>query len=692
MAPIIAFSSGCLGNGGYSSSSSPDPTDSSGLSSSSSSSSIGDETPGDSSSSSSDNGNQGGDVEPDTPLVIPPADAEETDPAVTIVPGSQLLSTLSATPFRSPIHTDYYGVSDASKIGVKESEMSRVLYHVPTSGAKVYNAADYNITPNGEKNTVNLNNLLTSLQDVEGIKTLVFEKGTYTFSSTINIQNIEDLYIVGAPSDFVFSTWCTAFSVKNCVNLHFNDISLDYNPSSVVAGTVKSCDTSAKTVTISLYDEFNLSDARYNGGVINYGSYMEFTSAGGEAHPNPEGNLLYNSTGDNVKSISGGSYNASANELTLTFTSLKEVAAGTQVSVAFTMYENGVFIISDCENLYMEGCNIYHTTGMAINLNSVTNAYLNRTNLMLKPGSKRLMTATADGLHVFDGCGDLVLTGSLFENSHDDSINIKSFYKKVTSNYMRQITCTSSSTHTDCPIKAGDVIEIYNPENFELINTYTVKEVNRSLLTYTIEVNKMITEDISGMILGNVTRSPKVRINNCIFRNKRNRGILLQSRESEISGNAFYNIAHGAISLHSALDIFAEAIVPGNVTISNNKFINNNHGYGLHGDVAVFATGSNNDGCAGAVRNIKVENNFFYGNGQAAVYLRSTGDNVVQNNLFYNICAKYSNNAHCAAVYILQSTGASILNNRAVFANANSNFSFISEGADASYTHSNNTY
>ncbi|MBQ9709643.1 MAG: right-handed parallel beta-helix repeat-containing protein [Clostridia bacterium] len=614
-------------------------------------------------------------------------------PANKEVDGEELIQTMMSTPYRLAITNAEYGLTDASKVGADQQAFSKVLYPVPDDSefAHVYVAADYGITKDGEKNEKNFNTLVSSLKNVEGLKKIVFEEGVYRFTTTLKINGVNDLYLVGNNTEFVFENWCIGYNVTNCENIHFNEISTDYDPSPVVSGTVKSFDEAQKSVTISLYDEFDLSDSRYNGGTISYGSYMEFAEdKNGELHPNYKANLLYNSTGDHVANITAGKYDAAANELTLTFKTVKSVSAGTPVSVAFTMYEYATYVVEDCQNVYLEGCNIYCSAGMTFMFNSVTNSYLNRTNLMLKPGSKRLMTATADGFHGNDCCGDLFITGSIYENSHDDSINICSFYKKITQNAAKQIVCESSSVHTNFPIEVGDVIEVYDPATFERKGTYTVESVNNSLLKYTIGVNKFVKDDFSGCIVGNVTRSPKVKINDCIFRNKRNRGILLQSRNCDISNNAFYNIVHGAISLHSALDIFAEAIVPGDVTVTNNKFFNNNLGYGLDGDVSVFAYGNTGKGFAGSIKNITVANNFITGNGQSGVSIKSGGNCTVSNNLFYDICRRYSNESLYAAVRIIISENITVNNNCVVMSNATESFAVVKNNDESSVTENGN--
>ncbi len=596
----------------------------------------------------------------DLDLTFPTATPEAAESTPTAVSKNQLVNTLNGTPYRSPISsTDTY-LTDASKVGADERAFSRVLYPVPIGGNdyNYYNANDYGVSPsNTSSNTRDLNNLISQLSSVEGAKVIVFEAGTYYFSGTINISNMEHVYLAGNNTNFVYTSWCTAIKVTQSNNIHLNGISIDFNPSPVVAGTIVS--TSGKTVTIQLDSEFSLLSAMYNNGKINYGSYMEYTTdSNGMYYPLATGNLRYNSPGDGQLMITGGSYTAGSNQLTLTFASNlgSSAASGVRVSVAYTMYEYPCIAVKGGEGFYMEGCNIYTAAGMGIHLASVKNTYLNRTNIMLKNGSSRLMTVTADGIHAKDCLGDLQVTGSILESSHDDSMNVGSLYKTVNSYNMRTVTCTTSQGNEHYPIQAGDVIEIYNPANFTLFGEYTVQSVTVAVNSYTLTLNRSITSDITGYLVGNVTRSPKVKVNDCIFRNKRNRGILLQTRDSDISGNTFQNIIHGPMQVHSTLDTFSEALVPRNITITNNKFINNSRGLASgEGDIRIFADGQSG-AATGAIKNITIQNNYFYDGYRLGVYCQSAANSTISNNLFYSMGSAPVQTSYCTNVSVTNNT------------------------------------
>lgn len=129
-------------------------------------------------------------------------------------------------------------------------------------------------------------------------------------------------------------------------------------------------------------------------------------------------------------------------------------------------------------------------------------------------------------------------------------------------------------------------------------------------------------------------------IENNIIRNKRNRGVLAQFRNSRICNNAFINVLHGAIMVHSVADAFKEAIVPRDIEISGNKFIANNGLSGLSGDVYAAVWGQNGETVSGTITGISIKNNFFYGSTQSGVYMRGGGKSEICNNFYYDICRK----------------------------------------------------
>ncbi|MBE7087881.1 MAG: hypothetical protein E7369_06245 [Clostridiales bacterium] len=601
-----------------------------------------------------------------------------------------LVTSLSNGYYSKNLKTsDFCGLTDPSVVGAKQKNMSDVRYPVPSDKefAHVYNVADSGILPTNTDNSGALNILLKSLKTVDGLKKVYFPAGVYKFSATINVTSLKDVYLVGEDTvEFMMTEWTEAVVLKDSENIHFNQIDFDYLVSSTVTGKVVSANDDNKTVTVKINDGFDMTDYRYNGGKIKYGNFMEFIqdSRTGDYFPNSNGMLVYNSTGDQVNMIENGVYNATERELTLTFGAnyYKRPQVNSVVSVGYTMYENFTIKMDECKDFYMESCNIYSSVGMTFGFYSSENIYLNRTNVVLRDGSNKLMTATADGLHTNDCLGDLFVSNSIIENTHDDAINVCTFYKKVTAVSGNVITCTAPNAAANFPTKVGDKLEIYNGETMEIIKSYTVTDVASYGLVYEITVDKRVRDVEEGHLVGNLTRTPKLVVENCVFRNKRNRGILCQTQNSVIKNCSFYNIIHGSISLHAAFDgFFNEGLIPRNVTVEGCKFINNQ---GSIASADVFIERHGGTIVAGAIKNITVRNNFFNGNFNSGISFRGAGDCTAENNLFYNEKSlDDASNYYLAS--IVKSENVTLKNNLVFFANQRDEYEMVYE-SDASGT------
>ncbi len=607
----------------------------------------------------------------------------------TMVNENDLLTSLRGSSYKDWIDCETnVGLRDIADVGVDQAEMSNVLYPVPENGT-VYVAEDFGMGVSIGNNGRPLNTLLASLTTVEGVKKIIFGPGVYHFSTTINLKGLSDVSLCGSASGethFIFDSWISIFNMDECTNIHINDLTFDFDPSPTIGGTIVSFNSTKKQIVIAVPQEFDLTDPLYNNGKISYGSYMEFIySESAKAYlPDPNGNLLYNSTGDSISNISGGSYNPSTRELTLSFVSMRNPTIGAHVSVAFTMYQYTGFVITDSAEIYLESDTVYTTPGMTVRTVEVQNMYLNRFNVQLKEGSARLMTATADIIHCVGNYGDLLISNSVFENSHDDALNICSFYKTINSSLVHEIEASSASYDTNVGIAKGDTLVVYDPKDFRLIATYTAGNVTNSGLTYTIEIADRISGDLSGYLLGNATRNPDMSLHNNIIRNKRNRGILAQVRNSSMTNNSFENIYHGAVSILAVYDVFHEALVPGNIDVSGNKFLNNNQGHGLNGDVAVMVYGSEGT-VTGTIRDITVINNYFYQSHLSGVSFLGAGNCLVQDNLFDHIALDPANSSFNSAVRIFTSDHITIQHNVTLFSTLPISFDniFLNENTQA---------
>lgn len=558
---------------------------------------------------------------------------------------NEVINRLNSSAFSNEIECkENIGLNDMKNVGVNKNRFeNETLYLIPEG--TIYLAEDYNITPLGENNSGNLSSLLASLVNVKGNKIIKFKQGVYKFSATVDTDGIEDLYLVGDNTEFLYSGWGTYFEAKVSKNIMISNISFDMEYSPTIAGIVKRVDriNNNPVVVLDIPNEFDLTQSLYQNWQNKTCSYMEcyYDEKTDGYVPNRNGNLFYNSpSSSNIKGVYGANYSSSSKELAITLNEnfayrtkdYADPAIGTKVSFAYTMYENHGFHFVNCENVYFENVNVYTTGGMGFRVENGKNFYLNRTNFATKKGSNRIMTCTADIIHTIGLEGDLNITNCLLEGSHDDALNIKSFYTKVTSINASSKEIDISQTQNEVAInyEIGDTIDVYNPENMEFIDTFKIVDLTKIGTSYTLTVDKRPSKVKENYTVGNASKITKLTLDNCIIRNKRNRGILLQSRDSKIINCTFQNVVMGAIQVLAVNDIFREAIVPQNIEIYNNKFLNN------YNDLSVFAYGDNPSKCVtGTLKNVGIHNNYFFNGVGNTIWILANGNTKIHDNLIH---------------------------------------------------------
>lgn len=556
-----------------------------------------------------------------------------------------VIGMLRDTPYAQHIDTKgNIGLSRVWDVGVRRDRFeNEEIMTVPTD-ARVYEAADYRVTPDGEYNAAELNKLIADLAAVEGNKVIHFGNGVYNFGSYIDVMKVNDLWLVGEDNtEFLYSGWGSYMQVSLAKNFNVKNINFDMKYSPTIAGTITKIDESGTNpvITIKVPDEFDLTASVYNNRLKEYSSYMEcyYDETTGKYTPDINGNLFYNTTTSSSANAGIGklSYNSTTKELsiplirTFPWWTYRTPEIGTMVSFAYTMYDNTGMLFKNCENVTFENVNVYVSGGMGFRAECGKDFYLNRLNFMQRKGSARIMTCTADIIHTIAVEGDLRITNCTLESSHDDALNIKSFYTEITAVSLpkRSITVKQTQNEVSITYAAGDVIEIYDPSTMKKLETYTVTDAILRGTNYVLTVDKRPSADLIGMSCGNVTKSTRLSLDNCIIGNKRNRGILLQCRDSEIVNCTFRNVIMGAVQVLSVNDSFREAILPDNIRIENCKFLHNIT------DVSIFCYGNGPaSSIAGTLLDTTVTNCYFCRGTGTYVNLQATGNAQVKNNLF----------------------------------------------------------
>lgn len=533
------------------------------------------------------------------------------------------------------------GLKDTAKVGVgKEKLENEVRYPVPTEGITEIFAKSLGITPEGTQNSQLLNAYLKTLEGKEETTVIRFEDGRYEFAYTIEMTGLANVYLAGTGKTlFALKTWSTYLRASSSKNIHINDINFDIDPAPTIWGTILSFDESNASrpkITLSISETFDLDNEFYRDwNTHKRGSYEEYTvDEKGQIIPDMTGNLFYN---PGIESIA---LRPEAHEMDIilrtdfAYWGYRSPKVGATAAFAFQVYENHGFHFLNCENTYMENVTAYTSGGMGLRADSGKNLYLNRVNYVRNAEDGRLITCTADIFHTCNLDGEAIISNCVLEGSHDDGINVKSFYCSIQSIKRNVLTVNQTQSEVVISFEKGDTIDIYNQDGCKLMKELVVQDVKQYGTNFELTVDQRLPSTGSnsylGFLVANATKQAKVTLENSIIRNKRNRGYLLQSRHSKVLNCTFENITMGALKVIGATENrFKEAIIPSDIEVKNSKFLN------CYETLEVISTDNAGKSTSGTLKRVNISNCFFYANNGYSTNTRGAGEVTYEDNFFY---------------------------------------------------------
>lgn len=582
---------------------------------------------------------------------------------------NQTLQKLQKDEYADTSLTDtLYGLNDPSSVGVIKSEFSQTLYPIPADEAfdgEIIRWDTYQYEgDNFGKFKAILDEAKTLNAQGKKVKLNMPEKETIDLDITnsddghfaIKQADLNGFYLQGNGCEFNLQypdlEWRGFLYFNHCDDVWLENFTVDYEVPNTVFGTVLSYDEEKMSATIEVDPECNPFIRRLEENKGTVWSYLEYNKT--TLAPKEDGNYIANGEKTALGYAIDGNENSG---YTLTVRFHDEVkrffntnSVGHFANVAFSYYVYNCLTFDACGSSYVENVTLYASPAMGFVGRNSQNICLNRFNLMRKENSNRLMTCNADGIHIEQARGEVKVTNGVYEYMQDDALNLKAGYWYEFSDYSyknKTITISKKTNEMTVP-QAGDVLEIYDQTSFEFKGSLTVESAEGTPLAYTITVKESLAKIGVGTWKNCVvtnTASAKLTFRNNIVRNKRNRGVLVQTREGLVENNSFENVAHGSIIILSFLDQFNEATVPADIVIRNNKLVNNLYALQsspAQGDILVSAQATEDAGFPGTIKNITVENNFIAKNGNVGICFRGVGNSTIKNNLFYNNARVYA--------------------------------------------------
>ena len=253
-------------------------------------------------------------------------------------------------------------------------------------------------------------------------------------------------------------------------------------------------------------------------------------------------------------------------------------AAGNQVVFLRGDRNNPAIFVTEASQVTLEGVNIYGATAMGVIAQRSEDITLTRVNVQLRPGTDRVVSATADATH-FVGCrGTITLEDCLFENQLDDPTNVHGIYTRVLQRLTDRalVLGRMHSQQKGVPFAGpGDTLRFAAPDTMNGVGdgrVTAVQEVNAAelLVTFGEALPDAVRER---MVAENLAWTPDLVIRRCTARHNRARGFLISTPGKVLVEDCTLSPGGTGILIPGESEFWFESGAVGDVTIRRNHFV-----------------------------------------------------------------------------------------------------------------------
>ena len=343
------------------------------------------------------------------------------------------------------------------------------------------------------------------------------------------------------------------------------------------------------------------------------------------------------------------------------------IAAGQLYRAQHYYYHYNGFNLVDVEHLTLKNITVLSTPGHAFVMSGKSHhvAFDHVDIVPPKGDPRRVITCTADHLHIAQSRGFVKLENCEFSLGADDIMNMhdnSAFVRRTGPRTVRALHASAMGA-----ARKGDRIEFrngdYSPTGFfgTLVDVTRIPEKR-------LGFDATFAEDIpeerkDGFILFNwAFDTHNVIVRNCNFHDNRARGLLILARDVTVENNVFRHHEMGAIKIETGYtyNSWSEGYGVSNVVIRGNRFdrVNPSGSSVVHRQRSIY-TGiylrtdpSPDTTDYPIIRDILIEGNVFRDNTGVTAYLSSVSNVVVRNNVIEDPTPRRRENA-CRSQFFL---------------------------------------
>ncbi|MEP4534593.1 MAG: right-handed parallel beta-helix repeat-containing protein [Cyclobacteriaceae bacterium] len=450
------------------------------------------------------------------------------------------------------------------------------------------------------------------------INRIVFPKGTYHFypifapdfycaitnndnglkRTAFPLIGFNELEIDGGGSDFVFHGKMLPFIVEESTSLQLKNFNVDWETPFFLQGDVTANDSINKTFDLNITTPFKIDNGHLYLSLEREDSPYErkygYKFAQQEKYDQMVGQNIIWDPNTNAPIYEHNKYSGfdthhfpakllSENSVRLT-TGYKKVPPVGSVFISKGEYlfnrQNPAFRVFKSKDLSFTNISVYHAGAMGLIAERSENITLDRFNVMLRPGSDRYVTSTADATHFCNCKGLVTIRNCTFENMLDDATNIHGTYVRVNKVLSdEQVAVETYHPHQNDYLfgEIGDSIQVIDQKTLtpttEPILIKNIKRINEkiSILTF--------SQPIGGKVniydgIENISWHASALIENNTVRNNRARGFLISTPRKVIVRNNYISSQMAAFRITGDLGLWNESGPCDSLIIENNKIEN----------------------------------------------------------------------------------------------------------------------
>lgn len=513
-------------------------------------------------------------------------------------------------------------------LSIKKS-FALFLFIVPFFGfsQQVLNLGDYGIK-DAEDATPIVVEALKKCKE-EGISKIEFPKGTYHFYPTFaperfceitNNDNglkrtsfplidFHDFTVDGKGSDFIYHGKMIPFIIEESSNITVTNLNVDWEVPFVVEGHVVANDEANHTFDIEiktphfvefgrLYLSLEREDSPFE---RKYGkrfaTWEHFNLEVGQNifwDPNTMA-PLYNTRQYNMpergifaEELEDGKIRISTKIKTLPPVGSVMVSKGeylqNRTSPAFRVFKS--------RNIDFKDVNVHHAGAMGLIAERSEDITLDSFNVVLREGSGRMITTTADATHFCNVKGTVTIKNCTFENMLDDATNIHGTYvrvNKIIDDYTLAVETYHPHQNGYLFGEEGDMVQVIDQKNLqsrtEPLVLKKVERVNEKISYITFDKPIIGKVDIYDGV-ENISWHAEAIIENNIVRNNRARSLLISTPRKVVVRNNHLSSQMAAFRITGDLGLWNESGPSDDLLIEDNVI--ENSVYGGNGPQSIF--------------------------------------------------------------------------------------------------------